>query len=195
MNVRYHLFYHASLSWVRYRDNGHGFEVGTGFRAEQEIDSSTSSAASLDLAYEWFKECLEHHVSCNRSSERPFLPTRLVNVGCLSDDGGTKCKLVLREEITPEERYATLSHCWGSSPIKKKLIISKIEDMRAGVSVSELPRTFQDAIVVARKLGLRYLWIDSLCIIQDSPGDVDWAHESSLMNDVYGNSSCNISAT
>jgi hypothetical protein len=96
MNVRYHLFYHASLSWVRYRDNGHGFEVGTGFRVEQEIDSSTSSAASLDLAYEWFKECLEHHVSCNRSSERPFLPTRLVNVVQIgvarrNHPGGTLC--------------------------------------------------------------------------------------------------------
>jgi Heterokaryon incompatibility protein (HET) len=83
----------------------------------------------------------------------------------------------------------------GIFSYQEELTISKIEDMRVGISVSELPRTFQDAIIVARRLGLRYLWIDSLCIIQDSPGDVDWAHESSLMNDVYGNSLCNISAT
>lgn len=61
-----------------------------------------------------------------------------------------------------------------------------------GIEVPSLPQTFQDAIVVARKLGIPYLWIDSLCIIQ---GDSkDWQHEAALMHHVYRNAACNLSA-
>jgi hypothetical protein len=141
-----------------------------GLPAEHEVSPSTSSASSLDVAYEWYKECLENHVSCNRSFKRPFRPNRLLDVGRSSDDGGTECRLVFLDEIVLEERYATLSHCWGSSSIKT-LTNATLQALRAGVSVSELPRTFQDAIVVARRLRLRYLWIGSLYILQDSPED------------------------
>lgn len=59
--------------------------------------------------------------------------------------------------------------------------------------MTEMPKTFQDAVVITRKLGIRYLWIDSLCIIQDSAQD--WHHEASLMSSVYHNSELTISAT
>jgi hypothetical protein len=56
-----------------------------------------------------------------------------------------------------------------------------------------LPATFEDAIVATRKLGARYIWIDSFCILQDDP--TDWEKESSRMVDVYQNALCNIAAT
>lgn len=56
-----------------------------------------------------------------------------------------------------------------------------------------LPQSFRDAVDVTRMLGLRYLWIDSLCIIQDSPED--WDEEASHMADVYSNAYCTIAAT
>jgi Heterokaryon incompatibility protein (HET) len=63
----------------------------------------------------------------------------------------------------------------------------------AGIPVGALPRTFQDAIAVARELSIPYIWIDSLCIVQDSPED--WKQESGLMASVYSNSYLNIAAT
>lgn len=54
-------------------------------------------------------------------------------------------------------------------------------------------KTFQDAVHVARLLGISYLWIDSLCILQDSQDD--WRHEAALMGEVYKHALFNISAT
>jgi hypothetical protein len=65
---------------------------------------------------------------------------------------------------------------------------------RPAILVTDMPKTFQEAVQVSRRLGVRYLWIDSLCIIQDK-GDLDWYREASLMNKVYLHSYCNISAT
>lgn len=74
---------------------------------------------------------------------------------------------------------------------------SNLEEFKAGlVMPSDLPKTFQDALHVTRRLGLRYIWIDSACILQSGPGSVeDWAKEAGMMNKVYQNSFCNISAT
>jgi hypothetical protein len=74
-----------------------------------------------------------------------------------------------------------------------KLTRGNIEEMVEGVGLSCLPKTFQDAIIITRKLGLRFLWIDSLCIIQDSADD--WATESSSMRLIYKNCLVNIAAT
>lgn len=65
--------------------------------------------------------------------------------------------------------------------------------MRQEIPIASLPRTFQHAVIVASHLGLEYLWIDSLCIIQDSTQD--WLQELGLMEDVYTNSICNIAAS
>ncbi|MCJ1459362.1 hypothetical protein MMC28_009739 [Mycoblastus sanguinarius] len=75
----------------------------------------------------------------------------------------------------------------------KTLTKSTLENLKKGFTVSDLPLTFRDAIFVARKFGVRYLWIDSLCIIQDSLED--WQQEASTMGDVYQSSVCNIAAT
>jgi hypothetical protein len=90
------------------------------------------------------------------------------------------------------ENYVTLSHCWGDGyPLK--LTASTQRSLLEGISVAQLPLTFQDAISVARHLGLKFIWIDSLCIFQDS--QEDWAREASLMGKVYSQAFCNIGAT
>ena len=96
------------------------------------------------------------------------------------------------EERPPDSQYVTLSHCWGQIPIKT-LLEANISKFTEGIDAAELPKTFRDAIVIARRLGVPFLWIDSLCIIQDSAED--WAKESSSMANVYRNSPCNIAAT
>lgn len=81
-------------------------------------------------------------------------------------------------------KYVALSHCWGKTktPILKKHML---RTMTLDIDWQRLPKTFQDAILVTRRMGFRYLWIDSLCIIQDSPED--WIKESGTMQNVYAN--------
>jgi len=88
--------------------------------------------------------------------------------------------------------YATLSHCWGNI---KFLMLEKsnIEVLKNEIPLEALSQTFKDAIEIARELGFAYIWIDSLCIVQDDPED--WNRESALMSDVYGGSGLNIAAS
>jgi hypothetical protein len=94
-------------------------------------------------------------------------------------------------DFGPRPKYFALSHCWGLKPIIRLLSIS-IDQYYEKVDFAALSKTFQDAVTVTRKLGFSLLWIDSLCIIQDSPED--WARESAIMGDVYRNSVLTISA-
>ncbi|KAF2430671.1 HET-domain-containing protein [Tothia fuscella] len=88
-------------------------------------------------------------------------------------------------------QYLTLSHCWGKLEVLK-LKSENITSMIAGFRLDEIPKTFHEAVTITRKLGFQYLWIDALCIVQDSP--TDWAKEASRMAIVYENSTCTIAA-
>ena len=98
---------------------------------------------------------------------------------------------VLSKDVSPGP-YVTLSHCWGHASFMK-LTSSNLNDLREGFSIHQLPRTFRDAIIITQRLGVRYLWIDSLCIIQDSKED--WLQEGGRMADVYTHALCNIAAS
>jgi hypothetical protein len=88
----------------------------------------------------------------------------------------------------------TLSHCWGNAECLK-LTVDNYAQMLDGIPLLALPQLYQDAVCVVRRLGIRYLWIDSLCIIQEGDGHMDWAREVHEMDKVYSNSLCNISAS
>ena len=88
--------------------------------------------------------------------------------------------------------YMTLSHCWGAAQLIT-LRKDNLAELRQGIQLTNLPKTFQDAVAVARWFQIRYLWVDSLCILQDS--EEDWVKESAMMRSVYSHSIMNISAT
>ncbi|KIL85499.1 hypothetical protein FAVG1_11457 [Fusarium avenaceum] len=88
-------------------------------------------------------------------------------------------------------QYLALSHRWGNSE-NFKLTKDKIKSFQEGIPFSSLPKTFQDAMIVTRRLGYRYIWIDALCIVQDDPDD--WLRESVRMTSVYHNAACCIAA-
>lgn len=92
-------------------------------------------------------------------------------------------------------RYAALSHCWGNE--QSRPITTTKANIRShlfeGLHIENLSRTFQDAILITQKLGLRYLWVDSLCIIQDDHSD--WERESAVMGAIYRDSYITISAS
>lgn len=100
--------------------------------------------------------------------------------------------MVPKEDNIEIESYMTLSYCWGGhQPLR--LLTDNLDVLRGGMARRVLPRTFMEAMDVAESLGSSYLWIDSLCIVQDSK--TDWGSESQSMHKVYGNSACNLAAS
>ncbi|KAL9562332.1 hypothetical protein ACKAV7_013415 [Fusarium commune] len=153
------------------------------------FETSTSSEKVRQLAYEWYEACSDSHESCQRLRASPkFAPSRLIDI---SSGNSWKLCLYPRDTSDPPD-YMTLSYRWAKNPLIV-LLQSNLEDFRRGAPISRLPKTFREAITVARRFSIKYLWIDSLCIIQDSPED--WARESLQMHQVYANSACTISAT
>lgn len=160
-----------------------------------QLAISTKSSSSFELARCWLDECKLNHDLCQHLRKSPpdieasedsnFLPTRLIDVS------GTLPRLVENSEIGRREKYLALSHCWGGIKILR-LLEGNFDDMKAGIQVDRLSRTFQDALLITRKLGYRYIWIDSLCIIQDS--EDDWRIEAKKMSQVYGTADVTIAA-
>lgn len=120
----------------------------------------------------------------------PILPTRVLDLKDVQNNGA----VYLLETHGMKGKYIALSYCWGppiSHPLKTSL--ATLKPHKEGISISTMPQTFRDAIAITTRLRVRYLWIDSLCIIQ---GDSeDWERESSRMCDVYGNSYLTIAAS
>lgn len=125
--------------------------------------------------------------SCAKS--RTWVPTRLLDI---RDDSSFRLCLTSHEQILDPE-YTTLSYRWGKNGSDMKLTEQSLSDLCSGRPISSLPRTFQDAILVTKRLGIRWLWIDALCIFQD--GQDDFHRECALMSEIYARSSCNIVAT
>ncbi|EGO60115.1 hypothetical protein NEUTE1DRAFT_36552, partial [Neurospora tetrasperma FGSC 2508] len=153
--------------------------------------SDTGSDRSWQIASSWMAKCLSSHHECTQSqSVAPPLPTRVIDVGSV----GEPClpRLHVVTENTPG-RYATLSHRWASRGMLK-LEVNNCEDFQREIPWKNLPKTYQDAIEATRRLGIRYIWIDSLCIIQDSPDGKDWVAESAKMKSVHENSHINFAA-
>ncbi|KAJ8110890.1 hypothetical protein OPT61_g6382 [Boeremia exigua] len=113
------------------------------------------------------------------------LPTRLLEV----TDG--QVRLVSTEDLPLSLEYMSLSHMWGAHPEDQlQLVVSRLEEFKSGVPVHEMSKIFIEAANITRHLNCRYLWVDSLCIIQDSAQD--WEKEASRMSEVYSNAVCNL---
>lgn len=89
--------------------------------------------------------------------------------------------------------YMTLSHCWGRADCLK-LTTDNYAQLLQSIPLALLPQLYQDAVYITRQLGIRYLWIDSLCIIQAGDELADWLREVKVMGQIYSKSFCNISA-
>lgn len=112
-------------------------------------------------------------------------------MGSSNGDNGISVHLCEDAEVPVGDRYITLSHCWGTLE-HIRLTKSTLSSFKKKIAWESLSRTFQDAVVITRNLDVKWLWIDSLCIIQDSLED--WTIESKNMQSIYANAFCNISA-
>ncbi|KAH9206643.1 heterokaryon incompatibility protein-domain-containing protein, partial [Leptodontidium sp. 2 PMI_412] len=126
--------------------------------------------------------CQKSH---HHGSAAPELPTRVLDIG------DPKKFPVLVESRGATGRYCVLSYCWGKC-VNSMTIKSNVASHLQGIEMGTLPQTIQDAIEAARSLDFQYIWIDSLCIIQDDKDD--WEYETSRMHVVYANADLTISS-
>ncbi|KAI5853654.1 HET-domain-containing protein [Durotheca rogersii] len=148
-------------------------------------EANSDSERAIGRLEMWLQDCATSHPFCGPPQLNTPLPTRVIDVFA------HERKVSVTETRGQKGRYVTLSHCWGTS---SRLMATKssIRDLEDGIAVSFLPKTFQDAIQITRRLGVPYLWVDCLCIIQDDPDD--WEREAAAMSRVYRNSYLTISA-
>ncbi|KAL0258968.1 hypothetical protein SLS55_006473 [Diplodia seriata] len=155
------------------------------------LTEQPSLAVLSVLVREWVASCQQSHIRCNPPCPEdaiPRLPTRVLD---LRD---VKAKATVRLWPTQGSRaqYIALSHCWGGKqPVKTET--ANLSQRIEGFPYTDLPSLFRDAVDTALAIGIDYLWIDSLCIIQDDKED--WAFEAARMADVYMNSYLTIAAS
>jgi hypothetical protein len=138
----------------------------------------TRSQGSINFVREALQQCCTEHQNCTKPPSN-FRPTRLVSLG----KNDTEIRLQETSTMTAAVKWTALSHCWGKrQPFK--LVRNNIDALKQSINVNDLPPTFGDAVTVCRQLGVEYLWIDSLCIIQGDEND--WIVEASKMGEVYG---------
>ncbi|KAF2755862.1 HET-domain-containing protein [Pseudovirgaria hyperparasitica] len=139
----------------------------------------------FDLARQWIKDC-EGHASCARGKVVTWTnPTRLLQI--IGD--GSIVKLIA---TTNSERYdyTTLSHRWGTDRLPMRTLRTNIQQHMSSIVTENLPETFRDAVLATQTLGYEYIWIDSLCIIQDDTQD--WERECPRMASIYGQTAVTI---
>ena len=156
------------------------------FSQHDTASGNTNSEASLSRILSWIDACTSRHDRCENPTDKT-LPRRVLDIGETDEE-------LIRLYDTQNEpgRYACLSHCWGSGqPIvtTNKTYATLVHGIRS----RDLPLTFRDAISVARRLSIKYLWIDCFCIIQDSPRDLQ--EQCAVMDLIFENACLTIAAT
>ncbi|KAK7423846.1 hypothetical protein QQZ08_008890 [Neonectria magnoliae] len=160
---------------------------------------SIESRPFFEILRQWVQDC-DTHAECSLQGSRPRptrMPTRLIDVDKENSNRVFVCSTELWEG-QPEEivKYVALSHPWGDVKYHdhfsstSKNIHSRIKN---GIAFAELPATFKDAVKVTRELDIRYLWIDSICIIQGNDGD--FKEEAKHMETVFSSAYCVIAAS
>lgn len=152
-----------------------------------EVKWAISVVDCAETIKPWLKECLDQHPCCKTASKMDIpkpLPKRVLD---LADH-----KIVLTEPVFKTGPYVAFSHAWGKDEVLTTTT-QTLADRKKKILPNTLPRSFHEAVMITRTLGLRYLWIDSLCIIQDDPKD--WEEQAAAMGEIYGNCFLNIAAT
>ncbi|KAK4183170.1 heterokaryon incompatibility protein-domain-containing protein [Podospora australis] len=139
------------------------------------------------LIRQWLDGCIGDHPQCHSHNQSPTLPTRVIDVG------SETMEPFLHVSSGENAPFVALSHCWGD-PKNRPMIttMATLDTHTKCIPLATFPPTFRDAILVTRMLGVRYIWVDSLCIIQDSTED--WELESAAMTAIYHDAILTISA-
>lgn len=154
--------------------------------AHTRDDDTSSQIATAQVSY-WLGKCLDGHPQCRHNQAPRYFPTRIIDIGDLD----TKQSPRLLQNPHINKPYVALSHRWGLQGLPVTTL-GNIADRVERINPAELSETMRNAITIVRNLGYRYLWIDALCIIQDSTED--WLTEASKMSSVFSGAVLTIAA-
>ncbi|KAF2017636.1 HET-domain-containing protein [Aaosphaeria arxii CBS 175.79] len=165
--------------------------IGTGRHLTNDSLQNTGISTIRGL----IQNCVAHHSSCQQNASTA-LPTRLLDV--LSGDDPDGVRLCLIESNGSDQsyevgEYCTLSYCYGTGTKIPRTTTKTLQAYQKNIPWIVLPRTFQQAITLTRDLGVRWLWIDALCIVQDDVTDRD--REIQNLDTIFGNSFLTMAAT
>ncbi|OGM47184.1 hypothetical protein ABOM_003946 [Aspergillus bombycis] len=147
------------------------------------VAQSADSEQTFSVIKAWMDSCInDHHMQCAETSQPPLLPTRVIDVHPVGLDPGLVCLRDDQNKVDRAARYVALSHCWGKC-IPFATTIENLEDRKREVRIKDTSQVFQEAVLITRRLGIRYLWIDTLCIVQNDRHD--WEVEAGRMAKVY----------
>jgi hypothetical protein len=166
-----------------------------GYRRTASYDYAKDSGDPMvaSLIHSWLSDCSAQHALCRRKEGVLYRPPRLIEITKHRIKLVKPKALVLSKYEAP---YATLSHCWGTNPTFLTLTAQNSRRLHDQIHLHELPKTFQDAILLCQRLGLLYLWIDSLCVTQEGEGsEADWLLHITEMRNIYRNCFVNIAAS
>ncbi|KAF4965204.1 hypothetical protein FSARC_6966 [Fusarium sarcochroum] len=153
------------------------------------VQRSSGSEEALELIKMWIQNCRETHTRCHD----PELDPKKLPIRVLDLHGPDESRVYLRNISQTEGDYAALSYCWGpGSPGLCTTTKNAHAHQDEGIEVGNLPATIRDTIDVTKKLGMRYLWVDRLCILQDSTED--WTQQAALMCHIYSGAALTLSA-
>lgn len=152
----------------------------------------SGSPEAMQLASTWSRRCLLDHPRCSGRQAVPVLPTRVVDIGPshVASNASDYPRLMISNGHRAQ--YVCLSYRWGTLDQQLKTTRQNLEEHSKHIPLNRLPRLFHDAIQVVSSIGLRYLWIDCLCIVQDD--NAEWMRECKAMATVYERGFVTISA-
>ena len=164
----------------------------THFQTRNHIPNSALSETTLGNIANWIRDCDTTHSSCLKFPQT--LPTRVIDLGPSTnqttiEEPYPRLYNTHDHDYSQTSRYISLSYCWGQG-VSMKTLTSNLASFHNAIPFNDLPRTFQDALNISKRLEVRYVWIDALCIVQDD--QKDWNKEASSMASIYEHSAFTI---
>jgi Heterokaryon incompatibility protein (HET) len=179
------------------------YELGT-VAADRGIQQRLprNEAEKFDIMRRWLQEQWANFIHCvaceagrptlEHSDLCPRLPGWVIDVGGLPDAlDEDVCLVDTGSLLVKHAPYVALSYRWGESN-HLTTTTGTLRERCECIPLMDMPRTLQEAVTVTRRLGIRYIWIDALCIIQDDQND--WSREAAKMGEIYLNAYCTIAA-
>lgn len=178
------------------KHTGLKLDINDGLEYRNPITEDTSSPETYRQMEAWLETCDKGHLKCQVATESPYVPTRLIHLDSSTDLVGDNLlgssflpRLISTKGTSMEfsnTQYMVLSYRWPEDfPNEPKSTRETILNHMQGLDVSKLPQVFNDFFQIAARLRVEYVWINSLCIIQDD--QEDWNREAAQMSQIYQN--------
>lgn len=172
--------------------------IGSGVPLKYFVDSDVirDCKSSIIQVSQWLSECINTHQNCAKYSVPQAAhnqPKRLLDLTHLQHGSRSGIKLI-ETQAGSTYRYACLSHRWDTAVTQHQTTLNNLQDRLTFLELNPLPANFRDGILIARGLGVGYVWIDSMCIIQEGDSDADKNREIAKMGSIYSNAIITIAA-